>query len=198
MKKTAVPCANAALTVLLFVASACGSSDSRISDASADAAHDAETSADAIVPGHCDEPVSEASVCVGFASGHAGERVTIPVHITLPEGCPHTTQFSGVIVPSSPIGTFVVRPLAKPECATVGTTPDGGRFARVSQSATQGCPVSFAAGHVMDVQVDVSASTPPGDYTLTLTSASAGDNIATMTGGCKGDGAISGRLTVLP
>jgi hypothetical protein len=75
---------------------------------------------------------------------------------------------------------------------------DNARFARLSQSALAQCPVSFPSGHLMDVELDVSASLAPGQYTLALTTASLGDNIAEMTGGCRGGGMVSGTLTVLP
>lgn len=206
------------LTVALLLLTACADSatqadgaaddahvgDSATTDADAQPPEDAATQEDSAVPedaatgGNCTASVTEASLCVAHVSAQAGTRVAIPVHVLLPAGCPHTTQSSGRITPSASVGSFVTRPLTPPECKAVALVGEGATFARLSMSASAPCPASFPSGVLMDVELDVAASVAPGQYTLALTQASLGDNIATQTGGCKGNGMISGTLTVLP
>jgi hypothetical protein len=162
-------------------------------DASADA-----SSPDASIPASCAGPVAEASLCVGAARGRAGERVVVPLHVVLPAGCPHTTQIFSSVIPSAPVGQFVRHVYRIPECWGMTPMSDRGSFMYLTDSAQDSCPISFGPGLLVDLELDIAAGTAPGEYDLALGSTSLGDNIAVMSGGCRGAGAIGGRLTVLP
>lgn len=149
-----------------------------------------------VPPAPCVSVVGEATLCLGEASGRPGDRVSIPVHILLPPGCPHTTQVGTAIAPPIDVGAFVARPLA--QCWVVAPTQTGANFTYLSQSATPMCPARLFAGELAYVELDIAADTPPGDYALPLANTNLGDNSADTSGGCRGDGAIAGRLTVRP
>jgi hypothetical protein len=191
--------------VLLALLSACSSSPADAIDAGGDAAAakdgavpaaDAGSDAkDAASVPECAGPVTEASLCLGSASGHPGDRVMLPVYIVLPEGCASTTQVSTKIVPAAPIGTFVEQPFSKPTCWSLTDDQGTGTLWFATASAVgAGCPESLPPGELVTIELDIAAGAAAGTHELVLEGASVGDNL----GACKGNGAISGQLTVLP
>jgi len=165
-------------------------SDAAVSDdADSDAAKDA-----AVTPA-CAGPVSEPTLCLGQASGHPGDRVSLEVYIVLPAGCASTTQVGTHIVPAAPVASFVERGLMKPACWSMNDDQGTGSFFFATASAVgPGCPVGLSPGRLVTIELDVTPGAAAGTYELRLEDTNLGDDQAA----CRGGGKISGALTVLP
>lgn len=184
-------------TSLLLAASACGD-DASSNGGDDDSGDGGDGPMGGPPSSKCDDRVTEASLCLGTASGRPGERIPIGMHILLPEGCPLTTQVRTTLVPAAPIGPFVEQRLDPPDSCWSLDNPGPGQFMYLSRSATSGCPRDLLAGLLVEIELVIGQDTAAGDYDIALTNSSLGDNVADQNGGCRGKGGIGGRVTVLP